>query len=241
MGADSSGPPRDEGSLAVQSTHSYFGSSDLTGDSPNADIGATIRSLQEDRGRRSNAIPPPTNSVKLKSFLSVGSPDPAIAIVNGSFCVTFGLKSECPGRIAVVARNEISSMYFPVSDRFFVSIPLPEIDSFTLDLTPNLANTVATPGHESVTKHLLLFDAIATAQSSFFWKTQKLSVGERAYMVDVGKQCEVSVKDGNLCMACLDNPADTAVAECGHLVLCCDCLAKLSIRLHHCPMCRVCE
>ncbi|KAK8853922.1 hypothetical protein M9Y10_016468 [Tritrichomonas musculus] len=39
------------------------------------------------------------------------------------------------------------------------------------------------------------------------------------------------------CLVCLQKEADTAIADCGHLVVCDDCLCKRALRLHHCPIC----
>jgi hypothetical protein len=230
--------------LSIQSTHSYFGSSGKIGESNDRNIERTIRTLQDERlARAASSLPstrPPSEGVKLKTFISIGSPDPAISVVLGAYCVSFGLKTECPGRIVIIARNEISSLCFPVTDRLLVSLPIPEIDGFTIDISPDIDQYRGTIGPEfdAVTRHVLNFELFDNSESlQFTFAEHKLFVGERSYVIKVDQQCSIDPREGGPCFTCLTKTADVAIAECGHQVICSDCLCGRAVRLHHCPLC----
>jgi hypothetical protein len=230
-------------SLTLQSTHSYFGSSTFVPNSANGDIQATVRDLHMQHVRQAGLLPTatpprsPQKPVKLRSYLSVGSPDPGIAQVDGCLCVFFGLKAECPGRVLVIARNEISSLSFAVSERVAISMPLPEIDCFTVDITPNIENQPVQPGFDRVSKHVLFFDVIPRTPPTVSFVTQKLFVGDRGYVVTVNKPCEIQSKVDHPCLTCLTQQAELALTDCGHALICADCSSSRSVKLHHCPLC----
>jgi hypothetical protein len=205
--------------------------------SPGVSLEATIRDLERERYRQ--AAPPRISQqpVKLHAFLSIASPEPAIAQVGGCPCIFFGLKAECPGRILVIARNEINSLSFPAGDRLVISMPLPEIDCFTIEVTPNIESQTVDAGFDRVTKHALVFDLVAGNPPTVTFMAQKLFVEDRSYVVQVNRPCEIHTKADRLCLTCLAKPAEVALAECGHLLICAECSSTRAVKVHHCPLC----
>jgi hypothetical protein len=238
MGSEASSPEGERDPI-IQSTHSYFGSSGKIGQSDGRDLEERLRAFQD---RRASPPQPSSEGIKLKTFLSIGAPDPAISVVNGSYCISFGIRSECPGRVVIIARSEISSMRFPVSDRLLISLPIPEIDGFVIDISLDIDqfSGVVEQGFDSVAKHVLDFELFDSGESiQFTFARQKLFVAnsDRSYVITVNQQCALDPKEGEVCFTCLTNVPDVAIADCGHCVICNDCLCGRGVRLHHCPLC----
>jgi hypothetical protein len=161
--------------------------------------------------------------------------------INGCYCLCFGLKAELPGHMVISANDVISSMRFGVVDRLLVSLPLPATAGFTVELTPDLSlfDGQLEEGFVAVTRHSLNFELFDTgAAIRFVYASQRLFAGEQSWLVDVGMNVECEeASQGDVCRICLQNVADVAIAPCGHLVICNDCLCQKGVRLHHCPVC----
>jgi hypothetical protein len=164
-----------------------------------------------------------------------------MTIINGCYCLCFGLKAELPGRLVISANDVISSMRFDIVDRLLVSLPLPATDGFTVEFTPDLSlfDGRLEDGFVAVTKHSLAFELFDTGETiRFVYASQRLFAGDQSWLVDVGMNCQSEeAAQNDVCRICLQKIADVAIAPCGHLILCNDCLCHKGVRLHHCPVC----
>jgi hypothetical protein len=163
-------PPRDglRHRRRIRSTNSYYGSVGIYDEIDDSQLTDRLRALQHERlYKRHPELRPgasilPSGSLstsKLKTFVSVGSPEPFIAIRNDCHCISFGLKSERPGQMAVAAGSRINSLRFVAGERCLISIPLPQKESFTLNIVPDVKPCTEPlgSGFTPVLKHLLVF------------------------------------------------------------------------------------
>jgi hypothetical protein len=179
--------------------------------------------------------------VKLKTFISIGQPDPKVQIVNGVYLLTFGFKSELPGKFVHASNQMISSLTFTASDRVTVHIPLLAPASFVLDITPDLSclGSPLEAGYLSVTKHVLNFEFVDSQEGpTFRYANQKLYADEHSYLIEANRDCltETLTLD-TPCLVCLEAHATRRISNCIHEIICDDCLAGRAVRLHHCPVC----
>ncbi|KAH0795744.1 hypothetical protein GPJ56_000322 [Histomonas meleagridis] len=226
----------------IRSNSSYFGDNGNFDDMDANEIAAAIQQLQVERMRKynnKNTNPPPQRSTQLKTVISVSSPDPYIKNFNGNDFLCFGIKTEAPCKIVVVANGHINSFRIPVLDRTEFSIPIPEYSSFDVEITPNLKSVQSKPGFAIVSKHILNFRLLNDEDEMCFnFAQQQLIANQQIYNITVGKRCRVENSDvTGKCCICLKNDATVAIAPCGHNVLCDDCLESRQAKLHHCPYC----
>jgi hypothetical protein len=249
MGGDTSQPQAGNPSFNVRSNDSYFCSTTEIGNGEPGDVERALRDLQIERLYQSAPHLRPTPSpgpsassqVKLKTFISVGLPDPKIQIVNGIYLVTFGFKAEAPGRFILTANQMMSSFTFAAGDRTLVHFPLLAVANFLIDITPDLKQIAPTieSGFRAVTKHVLNFQLVEGGPRPEFKSVgQKLFTEDQNYSIGVSKNCELEeLSLPGRCLICLENDATVAVGGCGHELVCDDCLMGRSVKLHHCPVC----
>jgi hypothetical protein len=225
-------------SATVHSPHSYFGSSGHIGRQDSPDLEQTIRDLHRDRLSKYAAQMRPPSGVKLKAFVAIGSPDPSLNSLRGCRCLSLGIKADVPGRILIAAGNLINSARFPACDRRLISLPLPHLDRFVIEISADIQKFKGRidTGFVPVSKHVLEFEFHGS--SHFVYTTHKLYAGDRKYTVHVNKECPTEeLEDADLCLICLAAKADVAVGECGQMVLCSQCALHGDVRLHRCPFC----
>ncbi|OHT04234.1 hypothetical protein TRFO_28348 [Tritrichomonas foetus] len=231
----------------IRSQSSYYGQNTDIGEIDSNNLEETIRDLQLEKLyiRNPNLRPkaqPETPEIRLKTVLSVSDPPPFIKRFNDIHVISFGLKSEAPGIITLIANNLFSSLEFPATDRRSISIPLPVFTNFIIDITPNL-DALPKPISKSYTpilKHVLEFKVLEQddGSSKVTFVEQVLHGAKDNYRVTVNKNVPIFEEQltGN-CLLCSINPADRSVGSCGHNVACGNCIDSLHVRLHHCPVC----
>ena len=232
----------------IRSSSSYYGQNTELGDLDNGNIEETIRDLQLERlyKRNPDLRPKDTPSeptYQLKTVLSISDPPPFLKVYDNFSIISFGLKSEAPGRITLItSSNEISSLEFDQCDRTSISIPLPSKENFLIDITPDLTKLKKpiSKSYIPVIKHELRFKFIDQDDGTqkLLFEDKKLQTEKNSFTVTVGKNVPKFEEEarGN-CLICNKNLADTAVGSCGHNVICKDCLTNRHVRLHHCPIC----
>jgi hypothetical protein len=135
----------------------------------------------------------------------------------------------------------MSSLTFAAGDRSLVHIPLLAPANFLVDITPDLSHIAGKTetGFRAVTKHVLNFQFIEGGEHpEFKFMGQKLYTGDQNYSIGVAKNCETEVVSiPGRCIICLENDATVAVGNCGHELICVECVASRGVKLHHCPVC----
>lgn len=252
MGHDQSRiqPNKEAGSTPaprVKST-TYFGGNGQIGDIDDDHINETLRDLNLERLyqrapqlRVSEEKEVPVE--KLKTLISISNPNPSIKTFGNINVIVFGLLIQAPTRVILIANNFINSMTLnPSENRFLIGIPIPAETDFTIEMFPDFehATTLIPEDYTPVIKHVLFFRWIPLNHSfKVHYPVQKLFVTDyKFYQMTPNYVLERTVEENNgLCMCCLTNQADTAVAQCDHKVFCSQCVSERQIRVHHCPFC----
>ena len=232
----------------IRSSSSYYGQNKDLGDMDSSNIEETIRDLQLERLYKRNPDlrpkdPPSEPSYQLKTVLSISDPPPFLKVYDNFSLISFGIKSETPGRITLITNsNELSSLEIDQCDRTSISIPLPSKENFLIDITPDLTKLKKpiSKSYIPVIKHELKFKFVDQDDGSqkLIFEEKKLQAEKNSFTIAVGKNVPMFEEEarGN-CLICNKNLADTAVGSCGHNVICKDCLTNRHVRLHHCPIC----
>lgn len=232
----------------IRTNTSYYGGNGELGEIDDNNLEGTLRDLHLERlYQRAPELRPSTGEiatnvpVKLKTVVSVTSPDPYIKNNNGVSELAFGLKTEAPCRIVLIANNLINSLACPLSDnRLVLNIPLPAISDFVLEITPDLENQQPVrEGYLPVLKHVYVFKLVELGgEFRIQYIEQQLYTEQQMFRVEINKQLQLVVQnpDDN-CMVCQQLKAEVAIAECGHKIICDDCLCNHKVRFHHCPIC----
>ena len=228
-------------------SNTYFGGNGQIGDIDEDHIEETIRDLQLERlyihaphlrpKDPSEEIP----RLKLKTMISISSPAPFIKRVGNANLFVFGLKLQAPCTIVMIADNFMNSMFVDVCERTLVSIPIPALSDFMVEIKPDLerSTSMIPSDFAAVKKHALVFKLIKLGESfNYLYLEQKLFVGEQAHRSPIAKQCEIQTENvTGKCLTCLTNDAEVAIAPCGENILCNRCLSERQVHLHHCPFC----
>jgi hypothetical protein len=234
--------------MCIRYSNSYFGGSGEIGTADRQQVEETIREARLERlsrvlpgvrSARSELSVAPTQA-KLKTYVSIGQPEPRIRIARGVYLLSFGFLTEVPGKFIIAADNWISSIAFIKGERTLVNIPIPRLTNFSLEIIPEPNSlTVPEAGYVAVSKHIVAFTAESTADRVVFTlASQRLIAGDRAYNAKVGAECpEEIVSADDLCLCCLADQATVSVAQCEHRSFCEKCMTEKAIRLHHCPFC----
>jgi hypothetical protein len=150
-----------------------------------------------------------------------------------------GIKAEVSGQVILASNNLINSLRFPACGRILVSLPLPHVCRFVVEITADVRDFRGTieRGFVAVSRHQLVFEM--TPDSRFVYATQKMFAGDHNYTVTVSKTCETEeLAQPGVCLTCMEAAAEIAVAVCGHPVVCRACSTQRAVRLQHCPVCQ---
>ncbi|OHS99807.1 hypothetical protein TRFO_33685 [Tritrichomonas foetus] len=251
-------------STPVRSNHSYFGQTTDIDPVNESQLEATIHELRMERYLKNSTQRSQPNDnnypnfnsndgqfdntpqqeaprpVQLKTVISFSNF--AIRLVGHSYVFTFEMKSEAPGRLVLSSNGVINSLNFDICDKSVISLPLPFLADFTITANPNLekARTKIDSGFQFVSSHILSFKASVFDDFQIEYTDMLLeTVDDQKFEIKVNSPVSIITETlpQSLCMICLKKDADTAIAECGHKVICDDCLCGKAVRIHHCPIC----
>ena len=129
----------------------------------------------------------------------------------------------------------------PVNNNI-ISLPLPNLTNFFVEVNPDLdkAQTQIDKGFQFVIKHMFNFHIDVNEELVINYTNQIITTADnKVFDIPMNKPLPIDTNplpEGK-CMICLSRDADTAIAECGHKVVCDQCLCSKAVRLHHCPIC----
>ncbi|OHT00311.1 hypothetical protein TRFO_07974 [Tritrichomonas foetus] len=228
-------------------SNTYFGGNGQIGDIDEENIEETLRDLQLERlYQRAPHLRPkdPSETPRqrsLKTMISVSQPQPYIKKVGKVDCIVFGLNIQAPCRIVLIADSFLNSLSIEKCERTQISIPIPAHSDFMIEIQPDLerATTLIQEDFQVVVKHALIFKLVDFGDNYHYnFVEQHLFVEDNVYKTPIRRQCDMVTEDSNSsCLMCFKNPADVAIASCGHNVICSECLSVKDAHLHHCPIC----
>jgi hypothetical protein len=250
MGNEPSEAAVPEPPKGIRSSNSYFGRTQEIGDADLHQIEDTIREARLERLARTIPSMRPSKSqaaglerakeAKLRTAVSLGTLQPSIKIARGVYLLSFGFRSDVPGRFILAAENLINSIGFSPCERVTVNLPIPDLANFIVEIVPHSESlTASEDGFTAVTKHVLSFTAARTVDGvQFTFVGQKLFAGDHVYSMQLGTELPEEVLSADeLCLICLENRATVSVSNCGHSVFCERCMVEKAVRVHHCPIC----
>lgn len=249
MGSDSSQVPRTDNSpKTIRTQSSYFGSSSEISNIDTENIENTIRDLRLERlyqrapHLRPQANDSPQKQLQVQTVVSITDPEPYLRSVNGILLLSFGFKSESPCRFVLIGNNMINTANWPIAnERVLVSLPLPAVCDFVLEVAPDLEGSPRKRGFIPVSKHTLYFVYSGEGDDGmpqFQYRHQILQAEEKSIKIDGGRRLPVlSEQHQGKCLVCGQDDATVAVGACGHNVLCQGCVDNRGIYFHHCPAC----
>ena len=247
-GAESEPLNNSQNTPKIRSATSYFGQNTniIGGELDPNNLEETIRDLQLERLYKRNPGLRASNSggqVSLKTFLSISQPPPFIKKYGDCIVISFGLMSETPGTITVVADNVINSVNFDAGQRSSISLPVPVNCDFIVDVTPDIEKVRVPQYSKSVIicKHELVFNYVRQENGDAkltYVKQVLISNDNNKYIMDYNKNTPIFEENpSSNCIVCCRNPAELSVGQCDHKILCKECVEKRNVRLHHCPFC----
>ena len=247
MGSDTSQVPRTEGSpKTIRTQSSYFGSSEL-GNIDSENIENTIRDLRLERlyqrapHLRPQATQGPQKHLQVQTLVSLTDPEPYIRRVGGVYLLSFGFKSQCPCRFVLIGNNMINTVNWPTSDeRVHVSLPLPALCEFVLEVAPDIEGSPRKRGFIPVSKHTMYFgySEDEAGEPQIQYKHQVLLAEEKSIRIEGGRMLPVVGEQAQgKCLVCGLEDATVAIGGCGHNILCQGCVDNRGVHFHHCPAC----
>lgn len=230
----------------VRSQASYFGSTDF-GSAENGSIENTIRDLHLQRlyHRAPHLRPrapeqnPQQKEVHIQTVISITDPEPYIRCVSGrAYLLSFGFKSETPCKFVMIGNNLLNRFDWEVTDeRTQISVPIPALGDFILEITPDLSQKEVMKGFKIITKHTLSFKYLGD-DDQFEYIDQKMTVDSKTVTVTAKRKLPViNEQHQGKCLVCMQNSSTDAVGSCGHQIMCEKCKSERRVMLHHCPVC----
>jgi hypothetical protein len=250
--------PQASESAPLRRQSSYFGSfsalSGFTDDQLEDQIGHLQRTrLRQASERRLSAscstlslgISPPSplavRTAQLRAFVSVHSPAPYMRLSEGAYALVFGLRTELPGQMTLVADGQIAAAAFRAGAAEARGLPLPALADFTVEFAPLMDGAPAlTPaGYAAVEAQSYRFRVVdaSTDLPQFVLAEQQLRTAAKVYRSEQARY--LSVRDGRAgaCLFCLHAQADGPPCACGRALCCAACRDAGGARCARCPFC----
>lgn len=232
--------------LQSRGNTSYYGETGGFGDIDGENIQETLRNLQLERlYQRSPHIRPSNNQknqkVNLKTFINIS--EIYIRQYDSLFCIYFLFSSDVKGKILINSNGEINSKLFSPCKKQIHCLPIPNKTDFFIEISPKIDNIELNlkPNYLIINKHILNFKIIQVdnhfivsfIDHELFSNNQSFKI-ENKQIIEIQQQLE-----NNPCLFCNENNNLIAISECGHKILCENCLEKFNAHCNHCPFCNL--